>query len=80
VVLNMDTPENALVGTLIVLTFSRNPYKKLQISDDDPYFYIKSESVYLKASGGRLFKNVNSVMLSVNATDFGRPPGVLNVL
>jgi hypothetical protein len=80
VVLNIDTPENTLVGTLIVLTFSRKAYKKLQVSDDDPYFYIKSENLYLKGSGQRLFKNVTSVMLSVNATDFGKPPGVLNVM
>jgi hypothetical protein len=79
VVLNSDTPENTLVGTIIVLTFSRKAYKLLQISDNNPYFHLRSEQLFLKASGDKLLKDVNSIMLSINATDFSDPPGVLNV-
>ena len=80
-ILNTDTPENMLIGTVQVLTISKKSYKTLQINKDNPYFTLIGDKLFLKDSGGKLFKNINinSVTFFISAIDFNEPPGVFKV-
>lgn len=74
-ILNIDTPDNALVGEVEVISSNPDGVYRVTISPDDPHFYLDPETfeLRLKKSGAILFKDINSVLLAITATEIGDP-------
>jgi hypothetical protein len=70
VTINVDTPENTLVGRIIVFTYSKSGYNKLTINTEDSYFYLDEDRIYLKTSGAKLPKRVTNIFIRATATDY----------
>lgn len=78
-ILNIDTPANTYIGSILVLTYSKQGYKSLQIPEDDAYVKLVDEKLYLKDSGAKLLQDINSIVLTIKVIDMTTPPGKFTV-
>lgn len=68
--LTQNTPVGSLIATVTVSTFSNLNYSEIEIIDEDPFFYLESEKLYLKRP---FFKNQQFAFVTILAKDLFNP-------
>ncbi|RNA43047.1 hypothetical protein BpHYR1_042911 [Brachionus plicatilis] len=68
--LNSKTPVDSLIASIIVATHSNQSYTAIRIVDEDPFFYLKSDKLYLKRP---IFMNQQFVYVTISAQDMFNP-------